>query len=244
MTLEIGSIRRIGLLAVDVDEVAEDDFHRMASSVPGLELYTSRFSLGALDDAGSVLGRIADAAALLAPRARLDAVVFACASAAAVLSHERVCEAVLRGRKADMPVVSPVAAAAWALDRLSARSVNLVTPYPDRLNDAVAHLLEREGFHVVQTTIIPSREYGAYSDVPPGVIAERVEAAMRDAPAEAAFIPCTALRVGSILAGVETVVGRPVLAGNACMFRQMMQFAGIRSRGPDMGRLFRAGPAA
>lgn len=243
MTLETGSTRRIGLLAVDVDEVVEDDFHRLASAVPGLELYTSRFSLGALDDASSVLARVADAAALLAPRAQLDAVVFACASGAAVLTHERVGEAVLNGRRAKMPVVTPVAAAARALDRISARSVNLVTPYPDRLNEAIGRLLEQEGYRVVQTTFIPSREYGAYSDVPPGVIAELVEAAMREAAADAAFIPCTALRVTPILAEIEGTVGRPVLAGNACMFWQVMHLAGVRGRGPDMGHLFRAKPA-
>lgn len=232
--------RKLGLIAVDVDEVIEDDFRRMSAGIADLQMVTSRFRLGPLGDLANTAPlekAIAGAASLLAPRSDLDAVVFGCASASLALGSRTVEKIVWDARQRGVGVVTPVDASIAAMDALGLASIVLVTPYPAGINDEVAAAIEAAGVTVKATISVPTEAYGSFSDVPGAEVARVTVAAMRQIEADGALISCTALRASPYLEEMERLGGKPVLASNQCALWSALRLLGHARAVPGFGRL-------
>lgn len=88
---------RIGLLALDNDQVVESDMFGMLPKDARIGLHVAHVPLEdkcTLDSLSSPADRIADACATILPDERLDSVIFGCTSGTAVVGFNKVSQSV------------------------------------------------------------------------------------------------------------------------------------------------------
>lgn len=136
-----------------------------------------------------------------------------------------------------VPVVNASQANHAALKVFGARKIAVVTPFNAEVDQVVKANVEEAGFEVVaiKGTCAPSLP----------AICETSLADIRDVFREVAATPAdailqvgTALPVVGMIAELEMVTGKPVIACNAAVYWQALRAAGIDDRLSGFGRLF------
>ena len=120
---------RIGLIALASDYVVERDFMNMR---PGDEVavFVSRVlnvNPCTVENLRTMGPRLADAASLIIPDGRLDAMVYCCTSGTAAMGYETVAENI-RSVRPGIPVITPITAGLRALSQFSAEQIVVLTP--------------------------------------------------------------------------------------------------------------------
>lgn len=236
--LDAGPARyRIGLISLDGDVATECDFHAMLP--PDVMFYTTRIrsinpvTVENLRRQGAWLG---DTVRLLIPGQRLDAIAYSCTSGTVALGYERVASEIRAAGRPGIPVVTPITSAIAGFERLGIRSISLLTPYVDSVNQAMRAFLEARGVEVVNVGGFLMEDDREMARIPPGAI---LDAALEvcDERADALFISCTAIRAVEIIERAEAALGRPVLSSIQTLFWQSLREAGCSAPVPGFGRL-------
>lgn len=228
---------RIGMILLSNDYATERDFTNMrpcddvayfAARIP----VASEITPESLARTESELGR---AASLLLPGGRLDAIVYSCTSAAVVLGHDRVAQAIQLGRPG-VSCITPISAALLAFDTLGTKKISVLTPYIDSINQQflqkfVAEGLDVQGFH--SFNLINDLDMANLS--PQSIMRGAVEADC--ASAEAVFVSCTAIRAAEVIEDIEQAIGKPVVTSIQAMFWQSLRTVGYDQPVPGFGRL-------
>ena len=236
--LDAGPARhRIGLIALDSDVATERDFHAMLP--PDVMFHTSRIHCVnpiTVENLRRQGAQLRDVAGLLIPDQRLDAIAYSCTSGTVALGYERVASEIRAAGRPDIPVVTPITSAIAGFERLGVRSVSLLTPYVDSVNQAMRAFLEARGVDVVNIGGFLMEDDREMARIPPEAI---LDAALEvcDERAGALFISCTAIRAAEILDRAEAALGRPVLSSNQTLFWQSLREAGCFAPVPGFGRL-------
>ena len=230
---------RIGLIALDSDIATERDFHAMLPD--GVTFFTTRvrhvnpISVQNLRRMGPEL---AAAAAMLVPGRRLDVIAYSCTSGTAAIGFEAVEGQIRAGGRPDIPVVTPITAAITALDKLGARSISLLTPHPDGVNQSTRRCFEAGGIRVANIASFFLEDDLGVARVPPQAILRAAREADRR-ESDAIFISSTALRAVEILEAAEKALCKPVLGAVQCLFWQALRVSGYCEPIPGFGRLLR-----
>lgn len=230
---------RIGLIALDSDVVTERDFHAMLPD--GVVYFTTRvrhvnpISVRNLRRMGPEL---AGAAARLVPGQRLDVIAYSCASGTAAIGYEAVARQIRSGGRPKIPVATPISAAVAALGRCGARSVSLLTPHPDDVNQSTRRYFEAGGIRVTNIASFCLEDDSSVARVPPQAIL-RAAREVDCSESDALFISSTALRAGEILEAAEEALRKPVLGAVQGLFWQALRISGYREPVPGFGRLLR-----
>ena len=231
----------IGLITLSNDVVIERELRSFVAGVEGASVFASRIPLAlALTPQGlrEMEAHIPEATGLIVPDDRLDVMAFGCTSGAMAIGPERVAAAVRRSRPG-IAVTDPVSAALKGLKALGARRLALLTPYPDAVNRVVADYVERHGFEIAERASFKQPNDPAIARVPPEAIRHAgVELGLRSV--DALFISCTALRCSSVIADIETSIGKPVVTSNQALAWDCLRLAGCNTAIEGYGRLFRA----
>lgn len=228
-----GERARIGLISLSTDIAIERDFGRMVPD-DSLGLYTTRIRLDWPNTDATFLAladRIPDAASVIVPNIRLDAVVFGCTSASTLIGSDRV-EALIKSRRPEVKVTNPALAAVEALKALGARRIVLVTPYTVQMTGNVVRFFERSGIELVSVTCTGFDTDESIGRVPASAFIEATMSAER-AGADAIFISCTATKALSIIDALEARAGLPVVTSNQAAFWHAARLAGWTA--PIMG---------
>ena len=224
--------RRVGLVLLDRDRVVEGDLTAMLGDE--VELVATRVTLGVIGSAEhlrALVGQLGDAADRLAP-SEPEVVGIACTSLIPLVGGESVAGAV-RSRLPGVAVVDPLHAIADGLTALGARTVAIVSPYPDDLVEPMATWLAGRGTTVARVLRIPG-SYDSYADVPPVTI---VEAATHTGDVDAVVVACTGMPATAAVGDIEVAIGRPVVASNQALAWAVARHLGLeRADGP--GRLW------
>src|SRR5690606_24485431 len=96
-----------------------------------------------------MLPHLTQAAGLLVPDTRLEAICFSCTAASAVIGDDEVQRAIQLA-KPGVPVVTPSGAARTALGALGAQKVAVLTPYVRETSQVMADYFSRSGLEVLQ----------------------------------------------------------------------------------------------
>ena len=236
--LDAGPARhRIGLIALDCDVATERDFHTMLPA--DVMFYTARIrtinpvTIENLRRQGAWLG---DAARLLIPGQRLDAIAYSCTSGTVALGYERVASEIRAAERPGIPVVTPITSAVAGFAHLGVRRISLLTPYVDSVNQAMRTFLEASGVEVVNVGGFLMEDDREMARIPSEAI---LDAALEvcDQRADALFISCTAIRAVEIIERAEAALGRPVLSAIQTLFWQSLREAGCSQPVPGFGRL-------
>lgn len=228
---------RIGLILLSNDYATERDFVNMRP--PGdIAFFAARIPVDSQitpESLARTLSELSRAASLILPGGRLDAVAYSCTSAAVILGHQQIQEAVHAGRPG-VPCITPINAAVAGLRALGAGRIAVLTPYIDSINRRFQDKFADEGLDVRSF-----RSFGLAGDLemanlsPESIARGAIEADCEDA--EAVFISCTAIRAVEVIDRIEQAIGKPVVTSIQAMFWQCLRTVGYREPLRGYGRL-------
>lgn len=221
-----GAKTRIGLISLSTDIAIERDFGHMVPD-DQMGLYTSRIRLDWPNTDETFLAladRIPDAASVLVPNIRLDAIVFGCTTASTLIGSERV-EALVQSKRPGVKVTNPARAAVEALKALDAKRIVLVTPYTVQMTGNVVRFFEKNGIDLVSVTCTGFDTDENIGRVPASAFIDATMSAERKG-ADAVFISCTATKALDIIDDLEKRVGLPVVTSNQAAFWHAARLGG------------------
>lgn len=228
---------RLGLIALATDLTFERDAARLLPPDEAA-LHATRIAFEnptTPERLRATAPRLGEAAALLAPGARLRAIAYACTSASVAIGVAEVAAAIGRGRPG-VPVVTPVSAALQAFAALGVGRIALLTPYLARTAEPMAAFFEDAGVSVARAVCFGMEDDRAMARLDPDGLARAV-AALDARGAEAVFVACTALPALGVAARVEAETGRPVVTANGATLWAMRRLAGLDGAPRGFGRL-------
>ncbi len=230
---------RLGLIALATDLTSEGDFARICTP-RGIAVHTTRVAYENptnADNLRAMQPRLAEAAALILPGERLDAIAYSCTAASVLIGDAVVQQAVAAGRPG-IPCITPIGAALLALRRLGARRLSILTPYTDAVTRPVCDFFAASGFDVASAACFGLDDDRQMARLAPRSLIEAAAEAC-DPAADALFVSCTALRACEAVEAMEARIGRPVVTANQAMIWGTLRAAGYADAVDGVGRLLR-----
>ena len=154
-----------------------------------------------------------EAAAIRISKAGPEVVLWACTSGSFLRGPGSDLE--ISGRITEatgIPAITTSTALQAALRAVSARSVFLLTPYIDEINEREIEFLSAAGFEVSHLASLRLADTRDIRETPSAAVARLVrDEASRAGDYDAVFISCTALHSMDQLAALEAALGKPVI---------------------------------
>lgn len=233
----IGRRANIGLLVLQTDLTIEEEYRRILPE--GVALYHSRLLSPAqitVENLRKMEAEIPVAAGLL-PNIPFASIGFGCTSGALVIGEPVVAERVHQIRP-EAAATDPVTAAVAALKALKASRTALLTPYLPEINASLRRQLLERGLNIPVMGSFNQPDDYTVAKISTDAIKEAIIKLGRSDEVDSVFVSCTSLRVASIAAEVEAIIGKPVTSSNHAMAWHMLRLAGINDLMPQHGRLF------
>lgn len=220
-----GSLGRYGVGTPQANPTVEVEF---ATLLPrAAALFATRLTSGVVDPLARLedyLVRLDDYLASYDVLA-LDAFGFACTGSSYLLGREReaqIVEACAAGR--GYPVITAADAIVWALDRLGAKRIAILAPYPAALVEAGKRYFEGRGLVVTAHERVETRTADTRTIYELGWDVAEAKLAEFDA-GDADVILLSGTGMPS-LPLVRAAGGRPVISSNLCLAARMLDASG------------------
>ena len=231
---------RLGLVVLATDHTVEFEWRRILQDVPGVGLYHARI----LNDAAinpvtlkAMEGRLAETTRLLLPASPFDVVAYGCTSASMVIGEDKV-SALIQGVRPEAKTTNPVTAARAAFAALGVKRIALLTPYIQQINDMMRDYFEARGLAVPVMGSFNIENDNEVARLSPTTIRDAALELGREKDVEGVFVSCTSIRLATVAAEVESLLGKPVTSSNHAMAWHTLRLAGIADKLPQFGRLF------
>lgn len=210
---------RVGLLVPSSNSVMEVDFYRRLPEEA--TLHTARMYLESTTSEGEneMLDQHTMPAARDIGTARPHVVVFGCTSAGALRGNEYdagLCRRI--GNLTGAAVVSVIASVRRAISLRGARTIGVLTPYVDSLNERIRASLEADDVEVVAMHGLGITDNFTIAKVTPEEIADVAEERLHGVRADLVFVSCTNFRAMDAIPLVEGRLGIPVVTSNQAAF--------------------------
>lgn len=167
----------------------------------------------------------------------LDALAYACTSAATVIGPDRVRQ-IVQAVHPGVPVSDPMSAVIAALEALDVRRIALVTPYVESVAAALKAHLAAHGIEAVSEVSFGESDDWSVARIAEASTRAAMLAAGRAEGVEAVFASCTNLRTFGVIGAVEAELGLPVVSANQALIWHMLRLAGAPAPGWGPGCLF------
>lgn len=221
--------KRVGLIVPSTNTVMEPDLYR---NLPACTtVHTSRMLLE-----GSVtieaeemmldvyLPECAKQIGTLQP----DVVVFGCTSAGALRGPAYEQELAGEISKATgAPTVTIMGAVVDELQRIGAKSIAMLTPYSEEINETIKDSLETSGFTVPYMNGMDVKGAFNIAAVSPDEIVEYVREQLEGVESDCLFVSCANLRSVDVLERIREVAGRPVVTSNQAVLEGVRKAIGV-----------------
>ena len=221
--------KRVGLIVPSTNTVMEPDLYRHLPA--GATVHTSRMLLE-----GSVtieaeelmldvyLPECARQIGTLNP----DVVVFGCTSAGALRGPAYEQELAGEISKATgAPTITIMGAVVDELNRLDVKSVAVLTPYSEEINDTIKDSLESSGFTVPYINGMDVKGAFNIAAVTPDEIVDYVRSELAGVESDCLFVSCANLKSVDVLEQIREVAGRPVVTSNQAVLEGVKRTIGI-----------------
>ena len=221
--------KRVGLIVPSTNTVMEPDLYRNLPS--GTTVHTSRMLLE-----GSVtieaeelmldvyLPECARQIGTLQP----DVVVFGCTSAGALRGpayEQELAEEISKATGA--PTITIMGAVVDELHRLGAKSVAVLTPYSEEINDTIRDSLETTGFTVPYINGMDVKGAFNIAAVTPEEIVDYVQEQLKGVESDCLFVSCANLKSVDVLNNIREAAGRPVVTSNQAVLEGVKRTIGV-----------------
>ena len=221
--------KRVGLIVPSTNTVMEPDLYRNLPS--GTTVHTSRMLLE-----GSVtieaeelmldvyLPECARQIGTLQP----DVVVFGCTSAGALRGpayEQELAEEISKATGA--PTITIMGAVVDELHRLGAKSVAVLTPYSEEINDTIRDSLKTTGFTVPYINGMDVKGAFNIAAVTPEEIVDYVQEQLEGVESDCLFVSCANLKSVDVLNNIRVAAGRPVVTSNQAVLEGVKRTIGV-----------------
>lgn len=239
----VGDARRLGVLVPSADVVVEPDFQRFLPD--GVVYYTSRsYQKGLQTVSDETLKQIvdgADEAAASLSHAAPELICFCCTAASFMGGPGWDEELARRLSKAagGIPATTTSSALVEAMKALGARSIFMITPYPEQRNQIEINFFRGAGIEVKAHDHFVCKMGWEIPDIRPERIVDKA-LEHRDAirACDALFFSCTNLRSMQVAEQVEREIGVPVVTSNQATIWLALGRLGVDASRVRAGRLF------
>lgn len=234
----IGTLANLGLIVLQADETIEHEFRRLLPE-RGVALYVSRIPSApevTRETLAKMEAEMPRAAELLPFPVRFDAVGYACTSGTSVIGAARVAELVNQGCTTQA-VTEPVSALLAACAHLGVARLALLSPYVAQVSDGLRAVLAQGGVDTPVFGTFDEAEETRVARIDRESLIAAACALGADPACEALFLSCTNLRTLDALAGIEELIGKPVLSSNQVLAWHMLGLAGQEAPHTGFGQL-------
>lgn len=236
----IAARARLGLIVLATDFTIEHEWRAIIAGLRGVALYQSRILNDKQITPGTLRAmepRIAAAADVILPGAKLDVVAYGCTSASMAIGEEKVFDHI-RSVRPDAKCTTPITAAFAAFRTLGARRIGVLTPYRADVNSIVAGYIRARGFEVPVFGSFNEEDDSVVGHIDAASIRNGVKTITAHASVDAVFVSCTSVRLAESARDIEAETGLPVTSSNHAMAWHALRLAGIDDVMPQWGRLF------
>jgi len=236
----LGTRANIGLVVLSSDQTIEHEF-RMLLDLPGVAVYHSRLANEneiSRENLRKMESRITGATELLLPGLHMDVIGYGCTSASMELGEEHVI-GLMKAARPESRCTTPITAARSAFRQLGVRTIALLTPYDDAINEHVRQYLEARDVRVPAMGTFNVGDDRRACRIDPASIRDAAIELGRRQPVDGVFVSCTSLRVAGVIEEIERALGKPVTASNHAMAWHSLRLAGVDDTREGCGQLFR-----
>lgn len=236
--------RKIGVLVPSADMVTEPNFQQFLPK--GVVYYASRSYEGNLKEINNErLNKIidgADIAAAALAHAHPELILFCCTAASFIRGPgwDKELSGRLSKAAGGIPATTTSSALLEAFGALRARSMYMITPYPEDRNQVEIKFFESNGIQVKGHDYFVCK----IGDDIPAITPQQVVEMARKHKSEiqkcdALFFSCTNLRSMQVAEQIEDEIGVPVVTSNQSTVWLALGRLGVDASGVRAGRLFR-----
>ena len=228
---------RIGVVSLSTDLTIEHDFYAMRPT-PEMGFFINRVEFinpTTRENLVAMQPRISEAARLILPEIKLDAIAYGCTSASAAIGDQNVRQVLNQG-KPDTPCVTPTSGAVEGFKHLGISRVSLIAPYLKSVSEELAHYFCSLGLEVVSLHYMDIDDDRDIARVSQRSIIDAGNIAAKSG-SEGLFYSCTALPAVPILSQLESNTGKPAVSSNQALFWHAIRSAGYMQPVSGYGKL-------
>lgn len=228
---------QVGAIVLSTDYTLERDFARLLPP-QHIAVYVTRIHYDnptTEANLAAMAPHITECAQRILPDATLDAVVFACTSATAVIGQQKISAAV-NAAKSDAVCITPISAAIDAFKAINIRTISIMAPYVASVSQRLAKCFAAHSLNVCQLDSLGLEDDRDIARLSTQSIIDAAIAANHP-QAEAVFLSCTALRACSVIKEIESRINKPVITSNQAMAWQLLQLHKVNHHITEFGRL-------
>ena len=167
------------------------------------------------------------AASLFSPP-DVDVIAYACTSASYVRGVGGAADIEARiGQATGLPTTTTSSAVARALRSSRVRTVAVLSPHVDELNERLQAFLEQSGFDIVHMRGL--NRLRGIEQIPPEEIEELVVHLVDRPEADGVFISCTGMKTAVIVDRLQQRIGKPVVTALQATIRDSLRIIGVDS---------------
>lgn len=224
---------KVGMIVLSTDQTCEQDFGRLRQCYIDQGLATFDYYVNRLEfhnpiikeNLCAMLPEISNSVAKILPEQSLDAVVFNCTSASALLGDDVIINAIHKVQPQSC-VLTTAQASVQHILASGYRKVSLLTPYNASVSRCLADYFQDNGLQVISLNYLDIEDDQAVARLDEWQIIEAAKAATAN-NADALFISCTATRAASILTKIEAETAKPCFSSNHSTFVQTLCALGL-----------------
>jgi maleate isomerase len=229
---------RIGLIALSTDHTTEPDLVNMRPS-DEVAIYVNRIPYanpGTPENLRRTQPFLTEAAKEILPNEPLDAIMYACTSASALIGDDEVRHS-LQLAKPDTPCVTPTSGALAAFKALGVSRISVLAPYSYEVSKALAGYFSRYDLDILNVRYLDIHDDREIARLLPKAIVEAsLETIASDS--QGLFLACTAMRSVAVIQTIEDQIGKPVVSSNQSMYWHALRSAGFKKNIDGYGRLW------
>lgn len=229
----------IGIIVAATDQTIERELSQLLR-FDGVAHYVTRIYNSSQITANTMVNMEADiavAAGLIVPNLDIDAIAFACTSAATLIGVDQVYDRIHETRP-DVACTTPISAVDAALKALKVRRIGYLSPYGPSVNSAICRWLEDSGYDISFLASYEEEDDTKVANISPVSLKKGVCDIARSGLVDAIFISCTSLRVAHLIADLEEELGIPIISSTQAMAWHCLRLAGVQDDKPSLGRLY------
>jgi len=218
--------KRVGLIALATDATIEGDFRRFVAR-DNIAVHVNRIRFinpTTPENLRAMHPDLAEAASLILPGEKLDAIVYGCTSASVVIGEEAVRRSIVEGR-GDSHVITPAGAASDALSALRAKRIAVLTPYVRETAEPLSAYFQARGYDVTRAVHLNMEDDRHMARIPVAEIV-RLVGSVAEPGLDAIFVGCTAFPAAEAAAAIEEQTGIPVVTSNLATAWSVLRHCG------------------
>lgn len=226
LTYESVSRPKVGMIVLTTDYRCESDFYylRQKHNV-NFDVYVNRISFQNPISEASLAGLVDDVKRVvdgILPGDRLDAVVFNCTAASAILGEQKIREAI----KLDTPLITTAAASATQIKQASLAGVDLLCPYDKKVSIRLADYFESLGVKVNSLTCLDINDDRDIARLDKAsIMRAALEASTENA--DGLFMSCTNLNAVELIDELTNCLKKPIFSSNLATFYTVCETLGL-----------------